>query len=274
MNKLFFEELEKSIEEVQQLFWNKYYARKPKGYEALRFLLNMNGMYHLQSHKSATFVRDCLCSMLPDDMEVIYRQRHKEKLKAMMPIQTEDEEDINIQSFEDLMKFMKNQQAEMEAVEDAFHEALKKDNSLAEDNLLEEEDDYSEEEEYVESESKKFLQTYTPAKIEAMLNEYIVGQPELVKAVADFLYYHMLRKEHPELPMRNLLVAGSSGTGKTEVFRCVQKLFENIQIKIADGSRVTKEGWTGSYKLKDIINSDLDTLIIDEADKMCKPSFT
>ena len=36
------------------------------------------------------------------------------------------------------------------------------------------------------------MDMYTPAKIESMINEYIIGQPELVKAVADFLFYHML----------------------------------------------------------------------------------
>ena len=75
---------------------------------------------------------------------------------------------------------------------------------------------------------KNFLKQYTPLKLEEKLNAYVIGQPELVKAVADFLYYHTLRQVYPRLPIRNLLIAGSSGSGKTEVFRRVKELFGHI----------------------------------------------
>ena len=121
---------------------------------------------------------------------------------------------------------------------------------------------------------KRFLKQYTPIKIEKELNEYIVGQPELVKAVAEFLYYHALRQVYPKLPIRNLLIAGSSGSGKTEVFRRVRELYgDMVNIKISDGSRITKEGWSGSQKLEGILSPELDVLVIDEADKLCTPSF-
>ena len=54
-------------------------------------------------------------------------------------------------------------------------------------------------------------------QMEQALNEQVIGQPALTKAVADFLYYHALRQLHPELPQRPLLIAGPSGSGKTEV---------------------------------------------------------
>lgn len=123
--------------------------------------------------------------------------------------------------------------------------------------------------------SKSFLKNYTPEKLENELNEYVVGQPELVKEVAGFLYYHMLRQVYTKLPVRNLLVAGSSGSGKTEVFRCVKELYGDMfNIKIADGSRITKEGWSGSQKVEGLLSEDLDILVIDEMDKLCTPSFT
>ena len=50
-----------------------------------------------------------------------------------------------------------------------------------------------------------FLKTKTPASIEQELNLQIIGQPQLTKAVADFLYYHALRQQHPALPQRPLL---------------------------------------------------------------------
>lgn len=122
---------------------------------------------------------------------------------------------------------------------------------------------------------KEFLKTKTPEKIEKELSEYVVGQPELVKEVASFLYYHVIRQIHTQLPVRNLLVAGSSGSGKTEVFRCVKELYgDTVNVKIADGSRITKEGWTGSQKLEGLLTEDLDILVVDEMDKLCTPSYT
>ena len=121
----------------------------------------------------------------------------------------------------------------------------------------------------------RFLSDYTPAKLEEELNNYVVGQPELVRAVADFLYYHMMRQSYPALPARSLLIAGSSGTGKTEVFRRVSELYGDIlNIKIVDGSRITKEGWSGSQKLEGVLSKDLDILVVDEMDKLCTPSYS
>ena len=45
----------------------------------------------------------------------------------------------------------------------------------------------------------KFLKEYPPSRIEAELNEYIIDQPNLTKAVSDFLYYQALRYKFPEL---------------------------------------------------------------------------
>lgn len=123
--------------------------------------------------------------------------------------------------------------------------------------------------------AKNFLKSYTPEKLEKELNQYVIGQPELIKEVASFLYYHMLRQVYTELPVRNLLIAGSSGSGKTEVFRCVKELYgDSLNIRIADGSRITKEGWTGSQKVEGLLSEDLDILVIDEMDKLCTPSIT
>ena len=40
----------------------------------------------------------------------------------------------------------------------------------------------------------KFLKEYPPSRIEAELNEYIIDQPNLTKAVSDFLYYLGIHK--------------------------------------------------------------------------------
>ena len=120
-----------------------------------------------------------------------------------------------------------------------------------------------------------FLRTNTPETIENELNNYIIGQPELTRAVSDFLFYHALRQKHPELPIRSILIAGPSGSGKTEVWRVVQKLYGRIfYVKILDGARLSSEGWAGSYKLISAIDPQSingGILVVDEFDKLCTP---
>ena len=124
---------------------------------------------------------------------------------------------------------------------------------------------------------KNFLCQYTPSKIESELNTRIIGQEELTKATADFLYYHALRQIKPELPPRPMLIAGPSGSGKTEVWRVAKKLFEKVfKIEIVDGASMTEEGWKGDNKLSSHIDqamSDGGILIIDEFDKLAKPRY-
>lgn len=120
-----------------------------------------------------------------------------------------------------------------------------------------------------------FLRDYTPAMIEEKLNERIVGQEELTKSVADFLYYHALRFLHPELPNRPMIIYGPSGSGKTEVWRVAKKLFgHTFYISIVDGAQITCEGWTGNVKLANLIDDEIAAggiLVIDEFDKLAQP---
>lgn len=120
-----------------------------------------------------------------------------------------------------------------------------------------------------------FLKNNTPVQIEQALNEHIIGQSALTKAVADFLYYHALRQLHPELPQRPLMIAGPSGSGKTEVWRVASKLYDNLfPIKIIDGSNMSCEGWSGNYKIDTYLNPAFaqgGILIVDEFDKLAKP---
>ena len=52
----------------------------------------------------------------------------------------------------------------------------------------------------------EFLNSHPPSRIKAELEEYVIDQPELTKAVADFLYYQALRYKFPELPSRPMLI--------------------------------------------------------------------
>ncbi len=123
-----------------------------------------------------------------------------------------------------------------------------------------------------------FLKKYTPARIEAELNQAVIGQPELTRAVADFLYYHALRQIHPQLPQRPLLISGPSGSGKTEVWRRVAKLYGSLfPVSIIDGSSLSCDGWAGGYKLSTFVTERLvkgGILVVDEFDKLTKPKHT
>lgn len=124
----------------------------------------------------------------------------------------------------------------------------------------------------------RFLQDNTPAQIQQMLDERVIGQRELTAAVADFLYYHALRQKHPQLPQRPLLIAGPSGSGKTEVWRAVDKLYGDLfQIQIIDGSNLTCDGWAGSHKISTFVTTRLakgGILVVDEFDKLVAPKHS
>lgn len=125
------------------------------------------------------------------------------------------------------------------------------------------------------SPAEQFLQEQTPASIEEALNKFVLGQPELTRAVADFLYYHALRQTCPELPQRPLLIAGPSGSGKTEVWRTAKKLYGDVfPIQVIDGSNMTCDGWAGSNKISTHVTTALadgGILVVDEFDKLARP---
>ena len=123
-----------------------------------------------------------------------------------------------------------------------------------------------------------FLSSTTPAQIERALNERVISQPELTKAVANFLYYHALRQVHPELPQRPLLISGPSGSGKTEVWRAVSSLYgDTFPIKVIDGSSISCDGWAGNFKVSTFVDrtlTDGGILVVDEFDKLVKPKHS
>lgn len=123
--------------------------------------------------------------------------------------------------------------------------------------------------------AKRFLREQTPLQIEQALNQQVIGQPQLTKAVADFLYYHALRQLHPELPQRPLMISGPSGNGKTEVWRAAERLYGDVfKIQIIDGSNISCDGWAGNFKISNFVTAaiaDGGILVVDEFDKLVKP---
>lgn len=122
-----------------------------------------------------------------------------------------------------------------------------------------------------------FLSNYTAKTIYSDLKKYVIGQDEMVKSVAEYIYYHMLRQLRPELKTRPLLIAGPSGSGKTEIWRAAKKLYKDyFKVHVVDGTTFTQEGYKGDRKLSSYLLSvaEKDILVVDEFDKLAAPSYT
>lgn len=112
---------------------------------------------------------------------------------------------------------------------------------------------------------------WTPHSIYGYLDQHIYGQ-EAAKRAASMLMYHHLNGNS-----RNIVMAGATGCGKTEIWRTLSKKFNFI--RIVNGPQLTCDGWKGSYHIKDIFTGETKetagclVIVIDEADKLFEPSI-
>lgn len=112
---------------------------------------------------------------------------------------------------------------------------------------------------------------WTPQLIYEYLNEHVYRQENAKKAAAIMLYNHLKGRR------RNMILAGPTGCGKTEIWRTLQKRFPFI--KIVNGPQIACDGWKGSYHMKDIFveepaeKAKKMLVVIDEADKLFEPSI-
>ena len=112
---------------------------------------------------------------------------------------------------------------------------------------------------------------WTPQLIYEYLNEHVYRQENAKKAAAIMLYNHLKGRR------RNMILAGPTGCGKTEIWRTLQKRFSFI--KIVNGPQIACDGWKGSYHMKDIFveepaeKAKKMLVVIDEADKLFEPSI-
>lgn len=89
----------------------------------------------------------------------------------------------------------------------------------------------------------------TPKEIVELLDEYIVGQNEAKKAVAVALYNRYRRLQLPEeqqqdITPKNLLMAGPTGVGKTEIARRLAKVVDAPFVKV-EATKFTEVGYVG-----------------------------
>lgn len=111
-----------------------------------------------------------------------------------------------------------------------------------------------------------------PKQIYEYLSAGIHGQQEAVKAASMLLYNHIHGRK------RNLLFAGPTGCGKTEIWRVLKQIYPHIQI--VDSTIITQQGWSGNFKIKDIFAGmeqeeiEKSIIVFDEFDKFCEPKYS
>lgn len=89
----------------------------------------------------------------------------------------------------------------------------------------------------------------TPKEIVRLLNEYIIGQDEAKRAVAIALYNRYRRLQLPkslqqDITPKNMLMAGPTGIGKTEIARRLAKIVDAPFIKV-EATKFTEVGYVG-----------------------------
>lgn len=131
----------------------------------------------------------------------------------------------------------------------------------------------------------KNMQLATPSQIKAHLDQYVIGQDEVKKtlAVAVYNHYKRLKQNHKsdvEIQKSNILMIGSTGSGKTYLAQSLAK-FLGVPFAIADATCLTEAGYVGEdveTMLRTLLqnaNYDIESaqrgiIYIDEIDKISR----
>lgn len=134
-----------------------------------------------------------------------------------------------------------------------------------------------------EEEISHNVQLATPSQIKTHLDQFVVGQDEAKKTLAVAVYNHYKRirqkkKSDVEIQKSNILMIGSTGSGKTYLAQSLAK-FLGVPFAIADATTLTQAGYVGedveNILLRLLENADFDTKLaeqgivyIDEIDKI------
>lgn len=145
---------------------------------------------------------------------------------------------------------------------------------------------FGEEEEQESNHDTETHVLYTPKEINAILNEYVIGQENAKKTLSVAVYNHYKRifrdiaEDDTQITKSNVLLIGPTGSGKTLLAQTIAK-FLNVPIAIADATNLTEAGYVGEdvenilTKLLmaadgDVKRAEQGIVFIDEIDKIAR----
>ena len=127
-----------------------------------------------------------------------------------------------------------------------------------------------------------------PKEIKAYLDQYVIGQDEAKRFLSVAVYNHYKRLQQPkendgvEIEKSNIIMVGSTGTGKTLLARTIAKLLD-VPFTIVDATVFTEAGYVGEdvesilTRLLQVADYNVEAtqrgiVFIDEVDKIARKS--